>query len=198
MQGRVQAARCTSSSQVRPFCEKAGSGKFFLHYFSHANKKSGVELKVTRALDGGEVCLGGPGKGEPPVVSVSVGRAASKGILVKIPMENFTKSKGGGWELKHPSASPNTHTTALGTRSDLACRACDAPCPSHWQPQARGARSPSQQNACHQTRARSGTAPEAQRDQQAPPAGWVWPETAPRAQPGSPAAWPAGQAVSGP
>lgn len=34
-------------------------------------------------------------KGEPPVVSVSIWQAVSKGILVQIPMENSTKSKGG-------------------------------------------------------------------------------------------------------
>lgn len=33
-------------------------------------------------------------KGEPPVVLVSIWKAVSKGILVQIPMENFTKSKG--------------------------------------------------------------------------------------------------------
>lgn len=51
LQGRVQAARWVSSSQVRPFCEKGRFGEVFLHYSSHANKKSGVEL------NGGEVWL---------------------------------------------------------------------------------------------------------------------------------------------
>lgn len=34
-------------------------------------------------------------KGEPPVILVSIWKAVSKGILVQIPTENFTKSKRG-------------------------------------------------------------------------------------------------------
>lgn len=50
----------------------------------------------------------------------------------------FYKKQGGGWELKHTFFSPNITTTALGTRRDLARRACGTSCPSRWQPQTRG------------------------------------------------------------
>lgn len=77
-------------------------------------------------------------KGEPPVVLVSIWKSSFEGHPGSDTHGKFYKKQRGGWELKHMFFSPNITTTALGTRSDLARRACGTSCPSHWQPQSWG------------------------------------------------------------